>query len=115
AVMLGLLAMRKSELFPVEEFERPPILLGTSEGLADVRRQPGMLIVLGLTVVLSTFCFNFNVTLPVLAYNTLHTHAAIYGVLSAASGAGALAGPFAAASLSKASARTMIIGAIVFP
>ena len=73
-----------------------------------------MLIVLGLTVILSTFCFNFNVTLPVLAYNTLHTHAAVYGILSAAFGAGALAGALAAASLSKASARTMIIGALIF-
>src|SRR6185437_5950877 len=114
AVLLGLFLMRTREFFPVEEFERPSILRGTREGLAYVRRQPRMMIVLGLTVVLSTFCFNFNVTLPVLAYNTLHTHAAVYGILSAAFGAGALAGALAAASLSKASARTMIIGAIVF-
>jgi len=114
AVLLGLLAMRTSEFFPVEEFDRPSILGGTREGLAFVRRQPRMLIVLGLTVILSTFCFNFNVTLPVLAYNTLHTHAAVYGLLSAAFGAGALAGALAAASLSKASARTMIVGALVF-
>jgi MFS family permease len=114
AVLLGVLAMRTSEFFPVEEFDRPEIWKGTREGLAFVRRQPRMMIVLGLTVVLSTFCFNFNVTLPVLAYNTLHTHAAVYGILSAAFGAGALAGALAAASLSKASARTMIIGAIVF-
>jgi MFS family permease len=114
AVLLGVLAMRTSEFFPVEEFDRPEIFRGTREGLAFVRRQPRMLIVLGLTVILSTFCFNFNVTLPVLAYNTLHTHAAVYGILSAAFGAGALAGALAAASLSKASARTMIIGAIVF-
>jgi MFS family permease len=114
AVLIGVLAMRTSEFFPVEEFERPEILKGTREGLAFVRRQPRMLIVLGLTVILSTFCFNFNVTLPVLAYNTLHTHAAVYGILSAAFGAGALAGALAAASLSKASARTMIIGALIF-
>jgi MFS family permease len=114
AVLLGLLAMRTSEFFPVEEFERPSIFKGTREGLAYVRRQPRMMLVLGLTVVLSTFCFNFNVTLPVLAYNTLHTHAAVYGLLSAAFGAGALAGALAAASLGKASARTMIIGSLVF-
>jgi MFS family permease len=114
AVLLGLLAMRTSEFFPVEAFERPAILRGTREGLAYVRRQPRMLIVLGLTVVLSTFCFNFNVTLPVLAYNTLHTHAAVYGILSAAFGAGALAGALIAAALSKASARTMVIGSLVF-
>jgi MFS family permease len=114
AVMLGLLAMRKSEFFPVEEFERPSILRGTREGLSYVRGQPRMLIVLGLTVVLSTFCFNFNVTLPVLAYNTLHTHAAVYGILSAVFGAGALAGALIAASRGAASAKIMIIGSLVF-
>jgi MFS family permease len=114
AVLLGLLLMRTSEFFQLEEFDRPSILRGTREGLSYVRRQPKMLIVLGLTVVLSTFCFNFNVTLPVLAYNTLHTHAAVYGILSAVFGAGALAGALAAASLSRASAKTLIIGALVF-
>ena len=114
AVLLGLLAMRKSEFFPVEEFERPPILRGTREGLAYVRRQPRMMIVLGLTVVLSTFCFNFNVTLPVLAYNTLHTHASVYGILSAAFGAGALAGALIAASRGAASTKVMILGSLVF-
>jgi MFS family permease len=114
AVLLGLLAMRPSEFFPVEEFERPSIFRGTREGLGYVRRQPRMMLVLGLTVVLSTFCFNFNVTLPVLAYNTLHTHAAVYGILSAAFGAGALVGALAAAALSKASAKTMVIGSLLF-
>jgi MFS family permease len=114
AVLLGLLLMRTSEFFPLEEFDRPSILRGTREGLSYVRRQPQMLIVLGLTVVLSTFCFNFNVTLPVLAYNTLHTHAAVYGILSAVFGAGALAGALAAASLSRASMKTLILGALVF-
>ena len=66
AVLLGLLAMRTSDFFPVEEFERPSIFRGTREGLAYVRRQPRMMLVLALTVVLSTFCFNFNVTLPVI-------------------------------------------------
>jgi MFS family permease len=103
-----------SEFFPVEEFERPSILRGTREGLSYVRKQPQMRIVLGLTFVLSTFCFNFNVTLPVLAYSTLHAHAFVFGILSAAFGAGALAGALVAASRGRASARVMIIGALVF-
>src|SRR6185437_4383235 len=60
------------------------------------------------------FCFNFNVTLPVLAYNTLHTHAAVYGILSAVFGAGALAGALIAASRGAASAKIMIVGSLVF-
>jgi len=114
AVLIGLLAMRARDFFPVEEFERPEILRGTREGLAYVRRQPRMLVVLGLTVVLSTFCFNFNVTLPVLAYTTLHTHALVFGILSAVFGAGALAGALIAAARGRASAKVMIIGSIVF-
>jgi MFS family permease len=114
AVLLGLLAMRASEFFPVERFERPQILRGTREGLSYVRSQPRMRIVIALTLVLSTFCFNFNVTLPVLAYTTLHTHAFVFGILSAVFGAGALAGALVAASRSRASAKVMIIGALVF-
>ncbi len=114
AVLLGLLAMRTREFFPLEEFERPRFFAGTREGLAYVRRQPRMLAVIALTVVLSTFCFNFNVTLPVLAKLTLHGHGTVYGFLSAVFGAGALAGALIAASRARASTRVMIIGALVF-
>ena len=114
AVLLGLLAMRTREFFPVERFERPSILRGTREGLSYVRKQPRMRIVVALTLILGMFCFNFNVTLPVLAYTTLHTHAFVFGILSAVFGGGALAGALAAAALGRASARVMIIGALSF-
>src|SRR6266567_3096814 len=114
AVLIGLLAMRVSEFFPLEEFDRPRILAGTREGLAWVRRQPRMLVLLLLTFVLSTFCFNFNVTLPVLAKVTLHGHSYVYGLLSAAFGAGALVGALTAASLGRASTKALLIGGVVF-
>jgi len=114
AVLAGLFAMRTRDFFPVETFERPRILAGTREGLAYVRRQPRMLTVLALTFVLSTFCFNFNVTLPVLAKLTLHGQGTVYGFLSAVFGAGALAGALFAASRARASARVMVSGALVF-
>src|SRR5262249_24564212 len=114
AVLLGLFAMRTREFFKLEEFERPAILQGTLEGLRYVRTQPRMLIILGLTVMLSTFCFNFNVTLPVLAGQTLHSSALVYGLLSAVFGAGALTGALTAASLGRASTKVQIIGSLVF-
>jgi MFS family permease len=114
AVLLGLFAMRVRDFFPLEEFERPSILGGTREGLAYVRTQPRMLILLGLTVMLSTFCFNFNVTLPVLADKTLHADAMVYGLLSAVFGAGALVGALAAAALGRASTKVMLVGSLVF-
>src|SRR4029078_5522666 len=67
AVLIGLLAMRTSEFFPLERFERPKIFAGTREGLAWIRGQRRMLVLLTLVFVISTFAFNFNVTLPVLA------------------------------------------------
>ena len=114
AVLVGLLAMRKRDFFELEKFERPTILRGTREGLAYVWRQPQMMIVILLTLVVSTFSFNFNVTLPVLAYSTLHTQAQVYGILSSLFGAGALVGALAAASLGRASARVMLVGSLVF-
>jgi MFS family permease len=114
AVLLGLFLMRTREFFPVEEFERPSILRGTREGLAYVRTQPRMLIVLALTLVLSTFTFNYNVTLPVLAKITLHGQGYVYGFLSAVFGAGALAGALFAASRARASLRVLLLGAGVF-
>ena len=73
-----------------------------------------MLILLGLTVMLSTFCFNFNVTLPVLADHTLHADAVVYGLLSAVFGAGALVGALGAAALGRASHKVMIAGSLLF-
>jgi MFS family permease len=114
AVLVGLLAMRTRDFFQLETFERPTILSGTREGLAYVRRQPRMMAVILLTLIVSTFSFNFNVTLPVLAYSTLHTQAQVYGILSALFGAGALVGALTAASLGRASAKVMLVGSLVF-
>jgi MFS family permease len=114
AVLVSLLFMRTRDFFPLEAFARPSILEGTREGLGYVRRQPRMVVLLSLTLVLSTFCFNFNVTLPVLAYKTLQTNAQVYGLLSAAFGAGALVGSLAAASLGRASVKVMLAGSLLF-
>ena len=114
AVLISLLLMRTRDFFELETFERPSILAGTREGLAYVRRQPRMIAVLTLTVLLSTFCFNFNVTLPVLAKITLHGHGAVYGFLSAVFGAGALAGALIAASRARASTKMLLGGSFVF-
>jgi len=114
AVLVSLFAMRTREFYPLAEFERPEILRGTREGISYVLHRRRMLVIILLTVVLSTFCFNFNVTLPVLAAQTLHTSAAIYGVLSALFGAGALVGALVAASLGRASTRVMLAGSLVF-
>ena len=114
AVLLSLFAMRTRDFYPLAKFERPEIWRGTRDGLVYVLHQRKMLVILGLTVVLSTFSFNFNVTLPVLAGQTLHSNSVVFGLLSAMFGAGALVGALVAASLGRASTRVLLMGALVF-
>jgi MFS family permease len=73
-----------------------------------------MLIVLALTVVVSTFCFNFNVLLPVLAKRTLEAGPQTLGLLSALFGGGALVGALLAAAMNRASLKWMLVGSILF-
>jgi MFS family permease len=114
AVLLGLFAMRTRDFFPVEKFARPAILRGTREGLAYVMKDRRILVLLTLTFLLSTFTFNFNVTLPVLAYSTLHAKVIVYSLLSSAFGAGALVGALLTAALGRTSTKVMLIGAAVY-
>src|SRR5207248_7744723 len=90
------------------------ILAGRREGLAWVLGQRRMVVLLTLVFVISTFCFNFNVTLPVLAKVTLNGHSYVYGLLSAAFGVGALVGALAAAVLGRASMKVLLVGGLLF-
>ena len=110
AVLAGLLAMREQDLHPVERLERPTLLRGSLDGLAYARRSPRVLLTLALVLVVSTFCFNFNVLLPVLARQTLHGGPEVFGVLSACFGAGALVGALLSAGLGRASLGVLLAG-----
>jgi MFS family permease len=115
AVLVGLLLMRPSEMFPIERPETPPTLLGgTREAFEYVVRARRPLVVLALVCVVSTFAFNFNVLLPVLAKQTLGGGPQVFGVLSACFGAGALVGALLSASLGRASWRTLMLGTAGF-
>ena len=110
AVLAGLLAMRTDELFPVERGARAGVLADVREGIAFVRQSRELRLVLGIVTVMSTVGFNFNVILPLLASSTLHTGPRTFGVLSAAFGAGALAGALATATLGRASWKGLFVG-----
>jgi MFS family permease len=115
AVLAGLLAMRASELAPPERAGRPPRMLsGTGEALRYVRRTPRVALVLGLVAVASTFGFNFNVLLPVLAHATLDSGPATFGAVTGCFGAGALLGALVSAALGRASMRTLLVGMVGF-
>jgi len=110
AVLAGLLAMRRDELYPVERPERPTVLKGTRDGLAYVLRSHDVSMILVIVTVMSTVGFNFNVIVPLLASNTLHAGPRAFGVLSACFGAGALGGALTAATLGRASWKALLAG-----
>ena len=114
AVLTGLLAMRRSELFPLEGRERPTLVRGSLEGLAYARREPRVRLALVMVLALSVLCFNFHTLLPVLASVTLAAGPGTFGVISAFFGAGALVGALVSATVARASWRALLAGVVVF-
>jgi MFS family permease len=114
AVLAGLLMMRPQEFHPLERRERPKIIAGLKEGLRFARSDEQVWLMLTLVFVLSTFCLNYNVLLPVLAKTTLDAGPEVFGLLSAVFGAGALLGALAAAHVSRATIGTTVVGSFGF-
>jgi len=115
AVLAGLFLVRARELVPLERGEElPRVLAGVRESLGYVRRTPLTAVVLGTVLVVSTFSFNFNVLLPVLAKETLAAGPDVFGVIAASFGAGALAGALVSASLGRASPKVLLVGTAGF-
>ena len=71
--------MRQSEFFAVRKTERPTMMRGVREGVSYALRTRDVALVLLLTLVISTFCLNFNVLLPVLAKQTLNAGPRTFG------------------------------------
>jgi MFS family permease len=114
AVLASLVLMRVSELVPVERTVRPTMLRGIREGLAFAWSAPRVALILGLTVVVTTVGFNFHVLVPILASDTLHAGAVVFGILSACFGAGALTGALLVASLGRATWGGLLAGVAGF-
>ncbi len=115
AVLWSLSLLRPQELHPLDRGDdRPTIVRGSREALAFLRAVPLAGIVLGLVLLLTTFSFNFNVLLPVLAKDTLEEGPQVFGVIMACFGAGALLGALVSASISRASPKLVLLGAAGF-
>ena len=112
AVLAGLLAMRASELVPLEREGEPPTLVrGTLEALRYVRGTRTAAIILGSVLVVSMVSFQFSTLLPVLAKQTLDGGPEVFGTVSAFFGAGALVGALMVASRRRASLGLVLAGA----
>ena len=111
AVLGALLAMRVSELYPLEGRRRPTVFRGTREGLSYARNNLTVQVTLAMMAVFASLCFNFNILIPLLAKNTLDAGPKTFGIISAAFGAGALVGALSAATVAHVRWRTMLLGA----
>ncbi len=114
AVLAGLLAMRVRDFYPLADRTRPTLWRGTREGLRYARQNRTVAVILGMMVVFSSICFNFNILLPLLAKDTLSAGPRTFGIVSACFGAGALVGALSAATMANARWRVMLLGAAGF-
>lgn len=115
AVLAGLLLMRPSEFHAVERHDKPrTVFRGLKEGITYARQDEQIMLILILVAVMSTFCLNFNVLLPVLAKQTLHSGPQVFGILSAVFGIGALIGALVSANIARATMGTTVIGTAGF-
>lgn len=112
AVVGALLLMRREELHAAPPTRRGPGQL--REGLAYVRRSPGLLAPLALMAIVGTLAYEFQVVLPVLARQTFAGGADTLGMLNSALGIGAVAGGLLAAGALKPSTRSLVLAALSF-
>ena len=117
AVVIGLLAMRDSDLRPAPRLAMPrsigAIRANLGEGLGYVRRTPVVLLAITVIGFVSTFGMNFNVILPILAASVLNVGPAGAGSLYAAMGAGALVAALFVAMLQRPRLRILVGGGMV--
>jgi MFS family permease len=99
AVIASLALMREREFEPAEPIRRLPVHGAVREGLSFIRRgRTDVKVVLALVLAMSISGFNFRVLLPLLASDTLHAGAVVFGLLFSAYGVGAITGALISAS-----------------
>lgn len=114
AVLGSLIAMDPRAMYRTERTShRPTVLRGIREGLTYVMTTPSARVVLLMMLFVGTISINFNVIIPVVAGETLHSGSITLGLLSAGFGLGALCGALLSASIGRASWRALFAGGLV--
>jgi MFS family permease len=111
AELLALLAIDSSKLHVAVRDHGASLVGGALDALRYVIHSARAGVAFFGVLVLSTFCFNFNVLLPLVADRTLRSGAQTFGLLAAVFGAGALCGAVTNAVRGQASLRLLLIGA----
>ncbi len=110
AVLLSLMLMRRSELFPARRVPRRKRQV--REGLQYVRSTPELLIPLVMIAVIGTLAWEFQVTLPLMASQVFHGGAATYGLMASLMGVGAVVGGLISAARPRPRTRALCLAAI---
>jgi MFS family permease len=117
AVIVGLSLMRDDELHRPRIVPRPrsvgAVFENLAEGLSFVRRTPIVLLAVTTVGLVATFGMNFQVVIPPLAQDALHSDASGYGFLMTASGLGALGAAIGLVIAGRPKPSRMVVGAIV--
>ncbi|MHB1838084.1 MAG: MFS transporter, partial [Solirubrobacteraceae bacterium] len=112
AVIGALALMREGELHPA-----PPVARESGqlrEGLHYVRSTPRLLVPLLMMALIGTLAYEFPVVLPLLAQRTLHGGADVFGLLTSAMGAGAVAGGLFVATVGMTGLEALTVAAFAF-
>jgi MFS family permease len=112
AVILGLLAMRRSELHPMPTQPREKGQLRA--GLHYVAGRPDLIWPIVLVGFIGTFGFNFAIILSSFAYHVFHVGPGLYGLLNTSMAVGSLGGALLAARRSKPRLRLLVGAALAF-
>lgn len=112
APVVGLLAMRRSELHTLSRLPREPGQVRA--GLQYVRERPELWSTLALLAVVSTLGFNFLVVLPLMAKLVFHGGARLYGNIQAVMAGGSLFGALAAAGRARPTRGVLLGSAVAF-
>ena len=115
AVIVGLWLMRVSELYtPPHRANASSGMRAMNEGVRFIWANRDIRITFLLIAIVGTLGFNFNVLLPLLAHYTLHAGPQEFGMLTAALGAGALAGALILARRGGRPTHLILIGTAAF-
>lgn len=118
AVIAGLLMMSVADLVPVPHMEPQhglARLRAMGDGIRFVLARPKLRVTFLMIAIIGTMGFNFNVLLPLEATSVLQSGAVVFGLLSSALGAGALAGALMLARRGGVPSNRMLVSmALVF-
>ena len=108
AVLISLIFIHPQACALPEERSRMGVMESIKEGLEYVFRNEDLFVTMLFIAVVSTFAFNFGVSVPVFATQILGLAETGYGFLMSAVGAGAFLGALLVASLSKSGPRRLV-------